>query len=89
MMKNNQKIFHITWVTYGSRISERMIRYKARASTSVFLELNSRKLIYKYLIEKINKEKYLSLSLNILDDHVHLLLRCNTIELSNIIRNLK
>jgi REP element-mobilizing transposase RayT len=83
------KVYHITWVTHNSRLSKRMVKYKVKIGEPVILTNKEREIISKALNEKIKKEKYKVLALNILDDHVHCVLICKKSDVLEIVRNLK
>ncbi|MCG8568548.1 MAG: transposase [Spirochaetes bacterium] len=88
-IETNENIYHITWVTHNSRISERMVIYKVKVGEKVLLTNVDRKHIYE-IIEIIIKEDNLKvLEYNVLEDHVHLVLICKPEDKSNIIRKLK
>lgn len=81
--------YHITWATYGSRISEPVLKYSKRTASAVRLDEVARIIIASALAKKIKEKNYRVLALNVLDDHVHIVLVCEETELSEIIRELK
>ena len=86
---NNEKFFHITWVTHNSRVSERMIKYKIEKCEWVYLS-DEHEIKITWFIKDIVKEDNLKVSAyNICKDHIHLLLLCNEEKLSNIVRKVK
>jgi REP element-mobilizing transposase RayT len=86
----NEKIFHITWTTYNSRVSERMKLYKVKPKNDwIFLDDIQESKITKILwsiIEELNLKVY---AYNICKDHIHLLLQCEEEKLSLIVWKLK
>ena len=80
---------HMTWVTYSSRVSERMIQYKVRKWEGVFLDVGKRKFIYKLLLWKLQEEEITYYALNVLSDHVHLIACIENNEIEEIVRKLK
>ncbi|MDD4352470.1 MAG: transposase [Candidatus Gracilibacteria bacterium] len=83
------EIFHITWVTHNSRVSERMAKYWTKKKTPISLALEEREEICRYLNEKIQEKAYNIVALNVLSNHVHLILASKREEQSDIIRQLK
>ncbi len=89
-MKMNLSIYHITWVTYNSRISERMKLYnKKRPQYSVMLDGQQEIEVTKYICEIVTEDKLNIMSYNICSDHVHLILACKKSHRDNIVRKLK
>ncbi len=87
--ENSLDVYLITWVTHNSRISERMVKFGVKKGSPVIFNEAMRTAVFKWIKEKIGKENYRALELNVLDDHVHLVLACNENELDGIVRNLK
>jgi REP element-mobilizing transposase RayT len=87
--KNKEKIFHITWVTYNSRVSERMIKYKIKKWEWIYFSDEQEILITLYIKDIVKKDKLKVLAYNICKDHIHMLLICKEDEISNIVRKLK
>lgn len=85
----NKQAFLVTWVTHNSRISERMVKYGVKLKDPFILSEEDRNFITEKLNEKISREKMNVLALNVLDDHVHLVIICDQKELSENIRKLK
>ncbi len=77
-------MFHIAWVTYNSRSKS-----KNNLGSGIILSDEEREQIARYLDEKIAKEKYRVLGLNVLRDHVHCLVVCEYNELPIITGQLK
>jgi REP element-mobilizing transposase RayT len=78
----NQKAYltwhFVTFVTHNSRVSERMINYNSRefiANLKPYIfDTKKRKLITQYIIEQCVNHSIKVAALNILPDHVHILL---------------
>ena len=89
-MNNTEKIYHITWTTYNSRISERMKLYNVKAwKDGIFLD-NKQEFEISEILWKIIREIDLKVyAYNICNDHIHLLLQCEEKDLNLIIRRLK
>jgi len=88
-IEENENIYHITWVTHNSRISERMSTYNIKIGESIKLS-DKDKLEIKNYIEQIIKEdnlKVIDFIVNI--DHVHLILVTEENKRNNIVRKLK
>ena len=83
------KAYHITWVTHGSRISERMVKYGIKKSNPVILDEKSRKIVAEALSKKVKKQGCRILAVNVLQDHVHCIVVCEEREISKIVRDLK
>ncbi|MCK4401575.1 transposase [bacterium] len=83
------KAYHITWVTHGSRISERMVKYRIKKSNPVMLDERSREIIAEALAKKAKEQDYRILAVNVLQDHVHCIVVCEEREISGIVRDLK
>ncbi len=82
-------IYHITWVTYNSRVSQRMIDFKVKYNEPVWFDEQTEILITKIISEIVYEKKYMIYAYNICRDHIHMLIGCNIEEISNIIRLLK
>ncbi len=85
------KAFHITWVTHNSRVSERMIRVHANKGKPFEMDVPMRDMIVGYLENKIieMKQQIRVLALNVLPDHVHMLMVCGEEEVTETVRKLK
>nr|HPI20293.1 N-6 DNA methylase [Candidatus Kapabacteria bacterium] len=82
----NKEIFHITWVTYNSRVSQRMTEYKnviikRRINKGLQPLVDKRELtveeeieITKYLKSIIEEDNLNVIEFNICKDHIHILL---------------
>jgi REP element-mobilizing transposase RayT len=85
-----EKIYHITWTTFNSRVSERMEIYNVKPwSNGIFLDNNQEYEITK-ILWKIIREIHLRVyAYNICNDHIHILFQCKKDDLDLIIRRLK
>ncbi|MFP4529586.1 MAG: Eco57I restriction-modification methylase domain-containing protein, partial [Candidatus Kapaibacterium sp.] len=81
--------FHITWATRNSRISERMILTNAQKGEPVYLDEKMIKIVIGAIEEKVREEGLRILAVNVLPDHVHLILVCEEKETEEIVRKLK
>jgi REP element-mobilizing transposase RayT len=88
-IEKDLKVFHITWVTHNSRRNENIAESKTEGTNPILLSLEDRNKIAKILSNRIIEKEYRVLALNVLDDHVHLLLVCEESDVSSIIGNLK
>ena len=84
-----RQAYHVTWVTHNSRISERILRFRIKTNEAIIFDEQMRNGVYKYLCEKIERERYQVLGLNVLNDHVHCVLVCDECKLERIVKNLK
>jgi REP element-mobilizing transposase RayT len=83
------KRFFITWVTHNSRYSERMKLYKVEKKEWFFLDFNDRLLIYNLISKKIEEKWKKDFTLNVLSDHVHLVILYDENKLSKFIWEIK
>jgi REP element-mobilizing transposase RayT len=85
-----KKIYHITWTTFNSRVSERMKLYRVRSDKNwIFLD-DEQEFQITLILEKIIKELKLEIfAYNICNDHIHIILISEEKELSTIIWILK
>ena len=88
-IEKNWKAYHITWVTHGSRVSERMIELGVRTGDPVVLDEASRLVIADALAEKIREKQYRVLAVNVLLDHVHCVVVCQEDDVADIVQQLK
>jgi REP element-mobilizing transposase RayT len=87
-LPKNRKLFHITWGTYNSRYHYDEAP-PSKEPEAVLLTLEERNLLADILAERIRMKKYRVLALNVLQDHVHLLLAAEEEEVYRIIDDLK
>ena len=83
------KKFFITWVTHNSRYSDRMKLYKVEKKEWFFLNLEDRKLMYKLISDKIEDKWIKNYTLNVLSDHIHLVIIYDDEKLSKFIWEIK
>jgi len=82
-------IYHITWTTHSTRISERMKKYQIKLKNPIYLNIKTRYEVTLYLLQIIKKDKLKILTLNVLQNHIHLVLCCSKEKRNNIVRKLK
>ena len=85
----HENIYHITWVTHNSRISDRMKRHNVKTGPALIFTLNEEAEIAGYIAEVAIEDKIKILSFNICREHVHLLLKCQESSRDNIVNKLK
>ena len=83
------KKFFVTWVTHNSRYSERMKLHKVEKNDWYFFDFEDRILIYNLISTKIEKYWIKNYTLNILLDHVHLVIMYEEDKLSDFIWKIK
>ncbi|MCX8035077.1 MAG: Eco57I restriction-modification methylase domain-containing protein [Candidatus Dojkabacteria bacterium] len=81
--------YHITWSTHNSRRKEDYEPSNTEGYAPVLLSCEERKYVTKILAQRIVNKRYRVLALNVLDDHVHLLLVCGENEITKIVGDLK
>ena len=84
-----RKRLFVTWVTHNSRYNEKMKSLKLEKSEWYFLDDEARVLIYDLINNKLDREWIKAFTLNILSDHVHLVLMYEENDLSEFIRKVK
>lgn len=84
-----RKRLFITWVTHNSRYNERMKLLKIEKFEWYFLDEEDRILIYNLIYKKINKEWIKDFTLNVLSDHIHLVIMYEENNLPEFIRKIK
>ena len=80
---------HITWVTHNSRVSERMVEVKAKHGKPVIMDQETQSVVVDAIIEKAEEMNIPIMAMNILSDHVHILLACREDGLEKIVQGLK
>ncbi len=88
-MVQKNKIWHVTWVTRNSRISERMTLYKVKLENPVILTDEMRNIIVESIKRKTQEEALEIYAFNVLLDHVHILIKSSETEFEEIVRKLK
>lgn len=89
MKKVNLSIYHITWVTHNSRVSERMVVFGILGENPLILSGDEEIEITKYILQIVRGDNLKVINYNICRDHVHLLLACQEKKRDNIVRKLK
>jgi len=84
-----RKRLFVTWVTHNSRYNEKMKLLKLEKSEWYFLCDEDRILIYNLICEKLEKEGIKDFTLNVLSDHIHLVLMYEENNFSKLIKNIK
>ncbi|EKD44362.1 MAG: hypothetical protein ACD_71C00163G0001 [uncultured bacterium (gcode 4)] len=87
--RGSYPLFHITWVTHSSRISERMMLYKVEKGEWIYLSDDQEVEITRFIWDVVRENHFQVLAYNICKDHVHILLVCKKEELPDMIRKLK
>ena len=85
----NPEAFHVVLTTHNSRTSNRMIRMGIQKGPAIKLQLHEEIELTKILGELIQLNGYKCIGFNICCDHVHLIIVCESQELSKIIQKLK
>ena len=81
--------WHITWVTHNSRISQRMIDYKAKRNEGIRLDENAEIMITKIISDIVNKYQFKIFAYNICQDHIHMIIESDLHRLSDTVKILK
>lgn len=84
-----RKRLFITWVTHDSRYNERMKMLKLEKQEWYFLNDEDRVLIYNLICKKLEQELIRDFTLNVLSDHVHIVLMYEENNLPELIRKIK
>ncbi|MHB8138492.1 MAG: transposase [Smithellaceae bacterium] len=82
-------IYHVTWVTYSSRVSQRMIDYHAEKAAAIRLDGETEIKITEIITGIVLEKHYKVYAYNICRDHVHMLIECEDNEVSNMVRQIK
>ena len=83
------KKFFITWVTHNSRYSERIKLYKIEKKEWFFLDFENRKIMYNLIFKKLEEKGKKNFTLNVLSDHIHLVLLYDEEKLSKFVWEIK
>jgi REP element-mobilizing transposase RayT len=83
------KVYHVTWPTHNSRVSDRMQQYKVKTGEPVWLDEEAEYRITTYFSEVIKKYNISCLAYNICGDHVHMLIVSKEDDLPAVVRTLK
>ena len=82
-------VYHVTWVTHNSRVSQRMIDYNVQKEHGVQLNEKAEIKITEIISSIICEKKFKVYAYNICRDHVHMLIECEENEIINIVRQIK
>jgi REP element-mobilizing transposase RayT len=82
-------IYHVTWVTYKSRVSQRMIDYHIKNETGIRLDEKAEIKVTEIIAGIVSEKNYTVYAYNICRDHVHILIECEENKVSNIVRQIK
>jgi len=84
------KIYHVTWVTHNSRVSERMRKYGiGKYLIPIILNETEEIEITEYILEMVIEDKLKIVAYNICKDHIHLIIVCDENSLEKIVQKLK
>ena len=67
-------IYHVTWVTHNSRVSQRMIDYHIKKEMGILLDEKSEMKITEIIAGIVREKNYTVYTYNICRDHVHMLI---------------
>jgi len=85
-----KQVYHITWVTHNSRVSERMKKYsKNKGLQPLVLDIQREIEITSYISIIVKEDNLKLAAYNICADHIHLILCSENIKRDNIVRKLK
>ena len=82
-------IYHVTWVTYNSRVSQRMIDYHVQKTQGMRLDEKAEVKITEIISSIVREKNYAVYAYNICRDHVHMLIECEENKVSNVVRQIK
>jgi len=88
-VKKTLKAFNITWVTHNSRRREFDMPSLTHGEKPIILNFEERNIIAQLLAQRIKEKKYRILAMNVLSDHVHLLLISDQKDVPTIVGDLK
>jgi len=83
------ELFHISWATHNSRISERMEKYNVKPGLATVLSEKDEVQVTRYIAEVVREDKLRMIAYNICADHVHMIIACEAEERDRIVRKLK
>jgi len=81
--------WHITWVTHNSRISERMVKFKAVRGEPVILDEVAECFVTEIISEIVCEYKYKIFAYNICRDHIHLILKSPEERIPETVKTIK
>jgi len=82
-------IYHVTWVTHNSRISQRMIDHHVKAGSAIRLDDKTEIKITEIIGGIIREENYIVHAYNICRDHIHMLIKCDENTVSRTVGRIK
>lgn len=82
-------VYHVTWVTHNSRVSQRMIDHNVQKEQGVRLNEKAEIKITEMINSIVWENKFTVYAYNICRDHVHMLIECEENEISNVVRQIK
>ncbi|GEM_PF-1809922 len=82
-------IWHVTFVTYFSRITERMLECRVKFKDGVCLDSDGELIVTKSIAQTVLADNLLLYAFNICFDHVHLVMEINRSELPSVIGKIK
>ena len=82
-------VYHVTWVTHNSRVSQRMIDYNVEKEQGVRLNDKAEIKITEIINSIVWEKKFTVYAYNICRDHVHMLIECEENESSKVVRQIK
>ena len=82
-------IYHVTWVTHNSRVSQRMIDYHINKKMGIRLDEEAEIKITGIIAGIILEKSYSVYAYNICRDHVHMVIECEENKVSNMVRQIK
>ncbi len=88
-MEKTLKPHLVSWVTYNSRISERMKQYKVKKGKALYLDEKSEIKITELIHEIIKDNNLKCLAYAICGDHVRIVLVCSEDELPGMVQKIK
>jgi REP element-mobilizing transposase RayT len=82
-------IYHLTWSTHNSRVSERMVTYNVKRGEPLILDDELELEVTRYIGHIVKENNLQVLAYNICRDHVHMILVCDSSDLNSIVGKLK
>jgi REP element-mobilizing transposase RayT len=82
-------VYHVTWSTHNSRVSERMVTYRVKRGEPMLLDDDLELEVTGYIVQIVKENNLQVLAYNICRDHVHMILVCDSNDLNTIVGKLK
>jgi REP element-mobilizing transposase RayT len=82
-------IYHVTWVTHNSRVSQRMIDYHIKKEAGIRLDEKAERKVTEIIAGIVLDKKYTVYAYNICRDHVHMVIECEENKVSDMVRQIK